>query len=119
MISMAAIKPLPIWNALRRSYLNPLFLLRPIVSLPALSQHTVVRSMVVGEKPVNRFCSSGVEKDAVHSPSEKRSSRKLGFRFLEFSETELPVSGVLGNSAIYLLSFYRLTYCPYYREQSL
>src|SRR5215203_5345340 len=87
MISMAAIKPLPIWNALRRSYLNPLFLLRPIVSLPALSQHAVVRSMVVGEKPVNRFCSSGVEKDAVHSPSEKRSSRKLGFRFLEFSET--------------------------------
>jgi hypothetical protein len=51
MISMAAIRPLPIWNALRRSYLNPLFLLRPIVSLPAPSQHTVVRSMVVGEKP--------------------------------------------------------------------
>ena len=88
MISMAAIRPLPIWNALRRSYLNPLFLLRPIVSLPALSQHTVVRSMVVGEKPVNRLCSSGVEKDAVHSPSEKRSSRKLDFRFLGFSETQ-------------------------------
>ena len=77
MISRAAITPLPIWNALRRSYLNPLFLLRPIVSLPAPSQHTVVRSMVVGEEPVNRLCSSGVEKDAVHSPSERKRSRKL------------------------------------------
>ena len=89
MISMAAIKPLPIWNALRRSYLNPLFLLRPIVSLPAPSQHTVVRSMVVGEKPVNRLCSSGVEKDAVH----------FTFREEVFSETRFPVLRILGNWA--------------------
>jgi len=39
-----------------------------------------------------------VEKDAVHSPSEKRSSRKLGFRFLGFSETGLPIFEILGNS---------------------
>ena len=85
MISRAAITPLPIWNALRRSYLNPLFLLRPIVSLPAPSQHTVVRSMVVGEEPVNRLCSSGVEKDAVHSPSERKRSRKLRHKVGELS----------------------------------
>ncbi len=71
MISRATITPLPIWNALRRSYLNPLFLLCPIVSLPAPSQHTVVRSMVVGEEPVNRLCSSRAEIDSIHQLSRR------------------------------------------------
>jgi hypothetical protein len=62
MMSRAAITTLPIWNALRRSYLKLLlFLLRPIVSLSLLlllkasSMNTLRgRSMVAGRDPVNR-----------------------------------------------------------------
>src|SRR5918998_6767457 len=43
----AAITTLPIWNALRRSYLNLLFLLRPIVSLPAPSRGLIYQGTIV------------------------------------------------------------------------
>jgi hypothetical protein len=43
-MSRAAITTLPIWNALRRSYLNPLFLLRPIVSFSASSRRLFLKA---------------------------------------------------------------------------
>jgi hypothetical protein len=66
MMSRVAIKTLPIWNALRRSYLNPLFLLCPIAVCSLLPRTRVMKSMAVGEEPVNRFRGSGVGKAPVH-----------------------------------------------------
>jgi hypothetical protein len=36
----------------------------------------------------------------IHSIAEKGYSRKLNFRCMEFSETELPISLILGNPCL-------------------